>query len=361
MSEYDMRVERVPESRWRPRDLSTLPLSSVFSDHMVVAEYREGEWRELTIRGYGPLPLAPSISALQYGVSIFEGLKAFRLPSGDVATFRPVDNARRLNRSAARLAMPAVPEHLFLRALQTLLTIDDVWVPAHQEGALYIRPCLFSIDESIRVKPAERFLFVIFTFPYGTYYAAPLDVYVTDRYVRAFPGGTGDIKPGGNYAPTLVADREAQKDGYQTVLWLDGRDRRFVEECGVMNVFFVIGDRVITPSLEGTILPGITRDAVITLLQDMNLIVEQRRIAIEEVFAASRQGTLRECFGTGTAATITHIRRIAHGDRVIDLPAVESRTIGPTVRDELIGIASGRLPDRHGWLDVMVRRSTAVS
>lgn len=358
----DVRIEPVRQSRRRPSDdLSTVAFSSVFSDHMLVSEYRDGAWRDATIRAYGPLALAPSISALQYGVSIFEGLKAHRIPTGEIAVLRPRENARRLNRSAARLAMPAVPEALFVDGLRQLLRLDQEWLPSHGQGALYIRPCLFSIDESIRVKPADRFLFVMFTFPFGTYYAAPVDVFVTDRYVRAFPGGTGDVKPAGNYAAALVADREAQDAGYQTVLWLDGPERKYVEECGVMNVFFVIDDLVVTPSLEGTILPGITRDSVITLLRDGGLSVQERRISIDEVLAASARGALRECFGTGTAATLTHIRRIRYRDCDIVLPAVERRIVGPSVRDRLIAIATGIAPDSHGWLDIIKPHPAAIT
>jgi branched-chain amino acid aminotransferase len=209
------------------------------------------------------------------------------------------------------------------------------------------------------VKPADRYLFVVFSFPFGNYYATPVDVLVTDKYVRAFPGGTGDVKPAGNYAPALLADREAQQAGFQTVLWLDGVDRKYVEECGVMNVFFVFKDgRVITPSLTGTILPGVTRDSVLTLVRDIGLPVEERRISIDELFDASDRGEVSECFGTGTAATLSHIRSIRLGDRVITLPAVEDRRVGPAVRDRLVRIATGVLPDPHGWMEVIARQQT---
>jgi branched-chain amino acid aminotransferase len=338
-------------SRLETLDLVNTPFSSVCSDHMLVAEYRNGAWSEPTIRAYGPLPLPPSISALQYGVSVFEGLKAHTTPDGALALFRPWENARRLNRSAARLAMPDVPEALFLDGLRELLRRDRAWVPAHDAGALYVRPVLFSIDESVRVKPAERYLFVIFTFPFGTYYATPVDVLVSDTYVRAFPGGTGAVKPAGNYAPALRADRDAQGAGLQTVMWLDGAERKYVEECGVMNIFFVIGDEVVTPRLEGTILPGITRDSALTLLRDMGLTVLERRVSIDEVIDAYDRGLLRECFGTGTAATLSHIRRIRYRDRDIVLPDVAERTIGPTVRNRLVAIATGVAPDPYGWVE----------
>lgn len=346
-----IRVERVRESRLLGVDLANVPFSTVFSDHMFFAEYEGGMWSGPKIRPFGPLQLSPSITSLQYGISVFEGMKAHRLPSGEVALFRPRENARRLNRSAARLSMPDVPEGLFLDGLKELLRVDGAWVPPCGQGALYIRPSFFSVDESIRVVPAERYVFVIFTFPFGAYFSAPVDVLVSDRYVRAFPGGTGDGKPAGNYAPALLADRVARDAGFHTVLWLDGMERKYVEECGVMNIFFVIGDEVVTPNLTGTILPGVTRDSVLALLREMGVAARERPIAIEEVATAHDRGLLRECFGTGTAVTVSHVGRIRWRDKDMVLPAVDARTIGPAVRDRLVSIATGRANDVHGWLE----------
>jgi branched-chain amino acid aminotransferase len=247
--------------------------------------------------------------------------------------------------------MPEVPETLFVDGLKALLRVDERWVPAHGAGALYLRPVLFSVDPSLRVKPAERFLFVVFSCPFASYYPAALDVRVTRRYVRAFPGGTGDIKPAGNYAPTFLADAEAASRGCQTVLWLDGVEQRYLEECGAMNVFVVLGDRVVTPQLSGTLLPGVTRDSVITLLRGMGHPVEERRVAIEELLAAHREGRLRECFGTGTAATLSHVRRIHVDDDVLVLPPIEARTVGPAVREKLVAMMNGREADPHAWLE----------
>jgi len=347
-------VERTGASRLAGTDLAQVAFSSAFSDHMLYAEFRDGAWQEAALRPYGPLPLAPSASVIQYGVSVFEGLKAQRMPDGAVALFRPRENALRLNRSTRRMAMPDVPEELFLGGLRQLLRLDEGWVPPAGAGALYIRPCLFSIDESVRVKPAERFAFVIFTFPFSAYYSAPLDVLVSTRYVRAFPGGTGDVKPAGNYAPTLIAELEARAADFATVLWLDGVERRYVEECGVMNVFFVLdegGTRVVTPELGGTILPGVTRDSAIVLLRDLGIDVDQRRVAMDEIAEHHRAGRLRECFGTGTAATLTHIRRIRYDERDLVLPPIEECTVGPAVRDRLVAIAGGRAPDPHAWVE----------
>ncbi len=352
---YEIPIKRVRSSRLPGVDLRNTAFSSVFSDHMLVAEFRDGGWRRVGIQPYGPLSLAPSISALQYAVSVFEGLKAYRLPSGEVALFRPRENARRLNRSAQRLAMPEVPEALFLEGLRRLVHIDQDWLPANGDGAPYVRPCYSSVDESVRPKPADRYLLVIFTFPFGTYFPAPVDVLATERYVRAFPGGTGDVKPAGNYAAALLADKEARDAGLGTVLWLDAHERRYVEECGVINVFFVLGDgcapRVVTPELSGTILPGITRDSVLTLMRDAGVAVEERRISIDEVLEAYGKGRLLECFGTGTAATLSHVRRLRYRDRDYELPPVESRVIGPAIREQLIAIATGRTPDSRGWLE----------
>jgi branched-chain amino acid aminotransferase len=346
-----IRLERVAESRWIDADWSTVPFGSLYSDHMLVAEFRDGAWQEPVLRPYGPLLLAPSISALQYGLSVFEGMKAHRAPGGEVLLFRPSENARRFRRSAARFVMPEVPEALFLEGIKALVGVDEKWVPPHGAGALYIRPVLFSVDPSIRPRPGERFLFVAFSCPFASYYPAMLDVLVTRRYARAFPGGTGDIKPGGNYAPTFLADVEAQANGCQTVLWLDGPEQRYLEECGAMNVFVVLDDRVVTPQLSGTFLPGVTRDSVITLLRDMGYAVEERRLAIDEVVEAHRSGRLRECFGTGTAATLSHVGRIRHEDEDLVLPPAEARVVGSAVRGRLLAIMNGLAHDAHGWLE----------
>ncbi|HEY8227264.1 MAG TPA: branched-chain amino acid aminotransferase [Pyrinomonadaceae bacterium] len=344
-------IERSEQSRIGTVDFSNLPFGTLFSDHMLIAEFRNGAWSEPVIKPYGPLLIPPNISALQYGISVFEGLKAHRSPSGEILIFRPHDNARRLNRSAARLAMPNLPEEFFVDGLRELLRLDQRWVPSSDQGSLYIRPTFFSIDESIRVKPAEQYMFVIFTCPVGSYFNAPLAVLITDEFVRAFPGGTGDVKPAGNYAPALLAEQNARAAGFHHVVWLDGIERRFIEECGVMNIFFVIDNRIITPSLSGTILGGMLRDSVLTLLRDLNLEIEERRISVEEVFAAHASGRLTECFGTGTAATVSHVKRIHYREQDLILPDVERRTVGPAVRQRLIDIMTGRAEDPYGWTD----------
>ncbi|MGB8990264.1 MAG: branched-chain amino acid aminotransferase [Candidatus Sulfotelmatobacter sp.] len=351
MEMNSIRIDKVVHSRLREVDFSTLVFGSVFSDHMFTAEFQDGRWSDGLIQPYGPLQISPNISALQYGISVFEGMKAHKSAAGHPLLFRARENALRLQRSAARLAMPAVPESLFMDAVRELVRLDQGWIPPADKGALYIRPVLFSVDPSLRVKPAERYQFVIFTSPFGAYFSAPIDVLVSERYVRAFPGGTGDIKPAGNYAAALLADQEARDAGCNAVMWLDAQERCYVEECGVMNVFFVLGEDVVTPPLSGTILPGITRDSVIILLRDLGYRVREDRISIEELQKSYDRGELRECFGTGTAATVSHVRRIRYQDRTMELPPLEKRKVGAAVRDKLLGVMTGREPDPHGWVE----------
>jgi branched-chain amino acid aminotransferase len=346
-------VQRVGRSRLGDVDLATVGFGSIFSDHMFSAECHHDQWTAARIEPYGPITLEPSSSALHYGVSVFEGLKAHRGPTGAPLLFRAAENAGRLQRSAARLAMTLPPESLFLDGLRELIRVDRSWIPPAEAGALYIRPILFSIDPAIRVKPAEHFRFLILTFPYGSYYSAPVDVVATERYVRAFPGGTGDVKPGGNYAASLIAEEEARSVGFHSVMWLDAHEHSYIEECGVMNVFFLVGDEVVTPPLKGTIMPGVTRDSVITLLRAMGVRVREERISIDQVLRYHGSGTLKECFGTGTAATVSHIGRIRYRTETIELPAVAQRTVGPAVREKLLAVMTGRVPDPHGWVEAV--------
>ncbi|HEV2177031.1 MAG TPA: branched-chain amino acid aminotransferase [Terriglobia bacterium] len=348
-----VKVYRTTHSRVQQVDFANVPFSSVFSDHMFSAEFSRGHWSEGEIQPYGPIPLSPTISALHYGVSVFEGMKAHKSPEGRPLLFRAGENARRLQRSAARLAMPLVPESLFLDGLRALIRLDESWIPDAEAGALYIRPILFSVDPSIRVKPAESCRFLILTFPFGGYFAAPLDIVVAEHHARAFPGGTGDTKAAGNYAAALLADQEARDAGFNAVMWLDAQERRYVEESGVMNMFFVFRDHVSTPALDGTILAGITRDSVITLLRDMGCRVNEERVSLGKVIEGYERGELLECFGTGTAATLAHVRSIRYRTQTLVLPPVEERKIGPAVRERLTAIMTGRAPDWNGWVETL--------
>src|SRR5437016_3442748 len=344
-------ITRIPESRLSEAVRENSEFGTVFSDHMLVADYEDGKWGESQIIPYGPMPLPPSISALHYGQSIFEGFKAHRTIDERVALFRPRDNHARLNRSAARLAMPEVPASLFLDGVAELIRLDREWVPHREGGALYVRPLYFAMDEALFVKPAHHYRLVVITCPVGPYFGQPIRLLADERYVRAFPGGTGDIKPAGNYAAALLAGRLAQERGFHNVLWLDAIEHRFVEECGVMNILFVIGRVAITPPLTGTILPGVTRDSVLILLNDLGIEVKERLITIDEVFQAHTAGELKEAFGVGTAATVAPIECIRYRDREIHLPVVgQPESIGNKVRTLLQAIQTGREVDKHRWL-----------
>jgi branched-chain amino acid aminotransferase len=347
---YSISVARVAKSRLTEELRENSPFGTNYSDHMFVADYRKGEWRDARVVPYGPMSLSPALTALHYGQSLFEGFKAHRMPDGAVAIFRPMENHLRLNRSAARLAMPEVPELLFRSALLELIRTDRDWVPHREGGSLYIRPIYFGTDETMMVRPAESYRLVIFTAPGGPYFAQPIRLLAEELYVRAFPGGTGDAKSAGNYGGGLLAAKLAQSKGFHNVMWLDGKDRKLVEESGVMNIMFVIKGVAITPALSGTILPGVTRDSVLTLLREMNILCEERAVTVDEVVAAHDSGILEEAFGIGTAAVIAPIAAIGYRDRVIAIPTGVAEGIAKKIHTKLVAIQTGKEVDTYGWL-----------
>lgn len=342
-------VQRTAKSRLSESLRESAEFGAVFSDHMLVMDCDDGAWKDARIVPYGPLPMAPSASALHYGQAVFEGFKAHRTDDGGVALFRPRDNFARLNRSAARFAMPPVPEPLFFDGLVELLRLDREWVPVRDGGALYVRPIYFATEEALGVRPSKSYRLVILTGPTGPYFKDPVRVVAEERYVRAFPGGTGDAKPAGNYGPSLLAAGLAQKQGFHNVLWLDARERRFVEECGMMNVFFVLRGTACTPPLGGTILPGVTRDSLLTLLPELGVPAEERALAVDEIFEAHAKGELSEAFGAGTAATVAPIASVSWRGRAIEL-GLGAGSVAERARERLAAIRTGRSPDRHGWL-----------
>jgi branched-chain amino acid aminotransferase len=345
-----LRITRASISRLSEEVRESAPFGTVFADHILLANFEDGRWDEPEILPYGPLPLPPAPSALHYGQAVFEGFKAHRTVDGDIAIFRPRDNLARFNRSAARLAMPEVTKSLFLDGIAELVRLDRDWVPHRPGGALYIRPVYFAIDEALQVLPAARYRLVILTSPVGPYFTGTVSLVADEHYVRAFPGGTGDVKPAGNYGGTLLPARDARERGFDNVLWLDGIQHRFVEECGLMNVMFVIDGSVVTPPLTGTILPGIIRDSILTLLRDMGITVEERPIALEELVTAQAAGRLTEAVGVGTAVTIVPIGRISYRDHDIRLKPGGVESIMGMVRSRLEAVRTGREEDAHGWL-----------
>jgi branched-chain amino acid aminotransferase len=343
-------ITRTTQSRLTEELRENSPFGTNYSDHMFVADWHDGKWQDARIVPFGPMPLSPALTALHYGQSLFEGFKAHRTADARVALFRPMANAARLNRTAARLAMPEIPESLFRDGLVELIRTDRDWVPHRDGGSLYVRPVYFGTDDSLMVRPATRYRFVIFTSPGGPYFAQPIRLLAEETYVRAFPGGTGDAKTAGNYGGGLLAAKLAQGKGYHNVMWLDGKERRFIEESGVMNIMFVINGTAITPALSGTILPGVTRDSVLTLLREMNVKLEERPISVDEVAAAHSNTTLHEAFGIGTAAIIAPIACIGYRGKDMEIPTNAPTGLARQIHSKLTAIQTGREPDTHNWL-----------
>lgn len=346
----DIRITKTNSSRLGQVDFDNLPFGRLFSDHMFVAEYREGKWQNPRIEPFHNFNLHPATMALHYGQAIFEGMKATKTLDGKAYLFRPELHAKRLNNSAKRLCMPEFPVELFLEALHTLVDIDKDWIPPREGSALYIRPTMIATDEFIGVKPSMTYMFFVFTCPVGPYYPKPVRLLAETKYVRAVRGGTGEAKAAGNYAAALLPAKLAQDKGFDQVLWLDAHEFKYIQESGTMNIFFVIDGKVITPPLYGTILKGVTRDSVIRLLRDAGHEVEEYPITIDEVVEAWKKGTLQEAFGTGTAAVVSHVQDIAYKDILMDLPPVEERKIGNYAKATIDGMRAGRIPDPYGWM-----------
>ncbi len=343
-------IQKTEDSQINAVDFTNLPFGRVFSDHMFIADYNNGKWVDPRIVPFQNLEMHPAMSAIHYGQSIFEGLKAYRSDDDSVSIFRPDMNIARLNRSAARMAMPAFPEDLFFDAIDELFRLDHEWAPKTEGGSLYIRPFMFATDEYIGIKSADNYRFVMFTCPVLSYYSAPVKVKIADHYVRAVHGGTGDAKCAGNYAATLYPAAQAREEGFDQILWTDAYEFKYVQEIGTMNVFFVIGDTVVTPKLADTILAGVTRDSAIKLLKRRGYKVEERDVSVDELIAAHKAGTLKEAFGAGTAATISQIIQLGYKDERFDLPAVETRKISGWLAETLQGIKSGELEDPDNWV-----------
>jgi branched-chain amino acid aminotransferase len=346
----DIRVTKAVKSKLPEMDFNNLPFGKYFTDHMLVAEYEMGEWKNIEIKPYQALSLEPSLAVLHYGQAIFEGIKAYRNRQGEAFIFRPFDNFRRFNLSAERMQMPLIPEEIFIEGMRRLIALDKNWIPAKEDYSLYIRPFMISTDTAIGVRPSEKYSFFILLSPTGPYYAAPMKIYVEEKYTRAAPGGVGFAKNAGNYGASLKAAAEARAMGYDQVLWTDAFEHKWLQEVGTMNVFFVFGNTVVTPSLEeGTILEGVTRDSAITVLKEMGLTVEERKISIDELIRAYHKKELSELFGTGTAATISPIRALRYKEEIMEFDT-ENWKIAPALKKILTDIREGRQPENHGWM-----------
>lgn len=343
-------ITKVETSKLKEMSLENLPFGRYFTDHMLEADYENGEWKNVEIKPYQPLLLEPSLAALHYGQAIFEGIKAYKDAEGNAAIFRPFDNFKRFNVSAERMNMPVVPEEIFIEGMRMLIELDKNWIPSLPDHSLYIRPFMFSSDPVIGVKPSDTYKFIIILSPTGPYYAAPMRIYVEETYTRAAPGGVGFSKNAGNYGGSMLATALAKKQGYDQVLWTDAFEHKYLQEVGTMNVFFVIGNKVVTPSLEdGTILAGVTRDSAITVLKEMGFEIEERKISIDELIETHKAGQLREVFGTGTAATISLIKELKYKDYVMHFDTDGWKT-APELKTRLNAIRNGEVADVHGWM-----------
>jgi branched-chain amino acid aminotransferase len=322
-------IQKTEDSRLSSETLHNIPFGRIFSDHIFIATYDNGTWQDLKIIPYGNLTMTPAMAILHYGQAVFEGMKAYKSATGETLIFRPDANFRRINQSAHRLCMPPIPEAIFMAGLTELIRLDSGWIP-ESEGSLYIRPLYFATDEFIGLKPSTHYTFIIMSCPVGAYYSEPVKLIVTDKYIRACEGGTGAAKCAGNYAASLLADKEAKVLGYDSVIWLD--------------------DVVVTPKLTGTILEGITRDSVLTLFRDQGVQVEERLISIEEVAESYDKGILQEAFGMGTAATIAQVSKIGYQGRDLILPPISERKYGQSILEQLEAIKTGKTPDPHNWV-----------
>ena len=346
----DFNITRAENSKLKDINLENLPFGKYFTDHMLEVDYEGGEWKTVEIKPYQPLLLAPSLAALHYGQAIFEGIKAYKDLKKDAFIFRPYDNLRRFNISAERMQMPQVPEEIFIEGLKLLVKMDENWIPEKEDHSLYIRPFMFSTDEMIGVRPSEKFKFMIILSPTGPYYSAPMRIYVEEKYVRAVPGGVGYAKTAGNYGSAMYATAQAKEKGYDQVLWTDAFEHKYVQECGTMNVFFIIGNTAFTPDLgAGTILAGVTRESTLTILNEMGFKVEERPISIDDIVNAYKAGILYEVFGTGTAATISLIKELRYKDFVMRFDVEKWRT-APAIKQKLNAIRYGQTPDNYGWM-----------
>ena len=349
----DIKITRTETPKAKPAQGQKLGFGKIFTDHMFIMNYTEGQgWHDPRIEPFHNLSLSPATMVYHYGQEMFEGLKAYKGEDGNVYLFRPDMNAKRTNASNDRLVIPQLPEEDFVQAVRAIVDVDRDWVPTEPGTSLYVRPFIIATDEFLGVAPSKTYLFMIILSPSGAYYEsglAPVGIWIEDEYVRAVRGGMGYAKTGGNYAASLIAQQKAHDAGYSQVLWLDGVERKYIEEVGAMNIFFKIDGKVVTPSLNGSILPGITRNSVIELCKSWGYTVEERKISADELLEAQKAGKLEECFGTGTAAVISPVGKLRYMDEVMTISGGETGELSLKLYDAITGIQTGRLPDERGW------------
>lgn len=350
-SVLDIKVTRTTNSKLAQVDWNNLPFGKVFSDHMLVMNYENGEWGTPEVVPFGHLQLHPATSAIHYGQSIFEGLKAYRTVDNDIAVFRPDMNAKRFKDSCLRMCMPELPEEVFMSCVDKIVAVDSDWIPYKGGYSLYIRPFMFAVDDYIGIKSSDTYKFMIFTCPVGAYYAEPLNVKIEEKYTRASTGGVGRAKTAGNYAASLYPAKLGKDAGFHQLVWTDGAEHKYIEESGTMNIMFVIDGVLVTPSEESdTILRGITKRSVVELANDWGMPVEERKVSVEEVITAIRNGSLTEVFGAGTAATIAQIQRLGFRDELFELSPIANREFSNKVYNHLDKIKTGQIEDKFNWV-----------
>ena len=349
----DIKIQRTETPKAKPVPGQKLGFGKIFTDHMFIMNYTEGQgWHDPRIVPFQNLSLSPAAMVYHYGQEMFEGLKAYKGPDGNVYLFRPDMNAMRTNATNDRLVIPQLPVEDFVQAVSAVVDVDRDWIPSEPGTSLYVRPFIIATDEFLGVAPSKTYLFMVILSPSGAYYEsglAPVGIWIEDVYVRAVRGGMGFAKTGGNYAASLIAQQKAHDAGYSQVLWLDGVERKYIEEVGAMNIFFKIAGKVVTPALNGSILPGITRNSTIQLCKDWGYEVEERKVSAEELLEAQRNGTLEECFGTGTAAVISPVGKLRYQDDVMIINGGQIGELSQKLYDTITGIQTGILPDEKGW------------
>jgi branched-chain amino acid aminotransferase len=345
----EINIVPATSSRHKEVDLNKLEFGKYISDHMLVADYSEGNWHNVQIIPYGDMVMNPAMLALHYGQSVFEGMKAYRMEDGNISVFRVNRHHERLNKSLARMCMPAIPENLFVEGLEKLISIDQQWVPSGEGASLYIRPLVFATENRLGVKISDKYKFIIMTSPVGPYYAKPLKLKVETTFVRAAEGGTGFAKCAGNYGGSYYPAQKAKEEGFDQVLWTDAKEHRYIDESGTMNILFVIDGKLITPPLSSAILDGVTRDSILTLARDMDIKIDLHRISIDELRQAFEMGWISEAFGAGTAAVVAPVASISIEGVNYTLPEPKPDCFMFEVKQRLNDIRLGKAPDAFNW------------
>ncbi len=345
----DIKITRSAISKLAETDFDHLPFGRTFTDHMFTADYKDGKWQNMQIVPYGEIGMSPAISALHYGQAFFEGLKAYKHASGQVSIFRPDKNAERFNKSAERLCMPALPEETFLQSIAALVDLERNWIPEKENYALYIRPVMFATDPFLGVNPSATYKYVVLTGPVGPYFSKNLKVKIELDYSRSTEGGFGYAKAAGNYGGAMLPAQKATEQGFDQLIWTDGKNHEFIEEMGAANIIFILDGKMITPSTRDTILKGVTRDSVLTLAKNWGMEVEERKVSVAEIIEGARNGKLTDGFGVGTAATITQIAQIGYKNEIFNLPDPEKSEFARKLKTTLDDIKCGRVNDEFNW------------